>query len=106
MRSKKSLSSKFVISAIRWYQRTISANRPACCRYYPTCSRYAIEAIARYGTFRGGILALLRLLRCRPWTSCSIDDVPRKYSIFYRCAWSNAHEEPRLTLLAEEDKEN
>ena len=68
--------------------------------------RYAIEAIARYGTFRGGILALLRLLRCRPWTSCSIDDVPRKYSIFYRCAWSKAHEEPRLTPLAEEDKEN
>lgn len=106
MRSKKSLSSKFVISAIRWYQRTISANRPACCRYYPTCSRYAIEAIARYGTFKGGILALLRLLRCRPWTSCSIDDVPCKYSIFYRCAWSKAHEEPRLTPLAEEDKEN
>ena len=106
MHNKKSFSTTVVIRAIQWYQRTISAQRPACCRYYPTCSRYAIEAISRYGTIKGGILAVLRLLRCRPWTSCSIDDVPRKYSIFYRYTWSKAHEEPRITPLAEEDKEN
>ncbi len=97
--------SSLMIRSIRWYQRVISSKNPACCRYYPTCSRYAIEALERYGAFRGGLLALLRLLRCRPWTSCSIDDVPREYSIFYRFAWSKAHEEPRLTPLAEEDKE-
>lgn len=106
MNSRKSVVANLIIKAIRWYQRAISANRPACCRYYPTCSRYAIEAISRYGAFKGVILAALRLLRCRPWTSCSIDDVPRKYSIFYRCAWSKAHEEPRLTPLADQDKEN
>ncbi|WP_427877647.1 membrane protein insertion efficiency factor YidD [Gardnerella sp. 2492-Sm] len=100
------MAAKAAIRAIRWYQRKISANRPACCRYYPTCSQYAIEAVSRFGICRGGLLAVLRLLRCRPWTSCSIDDVPQKYSIFYRCAWSKAHEEPRLTPLAGEDKEN
>ena len=106
MRNKESFAASTMIIAIRWYQRVISAKRPACCRYYPTCSRYAIEAVTRFGAVKGGILAALRLLRCRPWTSCSIDDVPHIYSIFYRCAWSKAHEEPRLTPLAEEDKEN
>lgn len=106
MSGRNSVVANLIIKAIRWYQRVISAKRPACCHYYPTCSRYAIEAVSRYGAFKGGILAVLRLLRCRPWTSCSIDDVPRKYSIFYRCAWSKAHEEPRLTPLANEDKDN
>lgn len=90
-----------MIRAIRWYQRVISANRPACCRYYPTCSHYAIEALQRYGAFRGDVLAALRLLRCRPWSRGGIDDVPQRYSVFYRFSWSKAHEEPRLTPLAD-----
>ena len=94
-----------VIRCIRWYQRPISANTPPWCQYYPTCSRYAIEAIERFGALRGGILAALRLLRCRPWSRGGIDDVPQRYSLFYRCAWSKAHEEPRLTPLAWDDKE-
>lgn len=89
-----------MIRGVRWYQRTFSARRAVpCCRYYPSCSNYAIQAVARYGALRGGMLAVLRLLRCRPWTRGGIDDVPRRFSLFYRFRWSKAHEEPRLTPL-------
>lgn len=52
---------------IRFYQRGISPNRPPCCRFTPTCSRYAYEAITKYGAMKGGWLALRRLLRCNPF---------------------------------------
>lgn len=55
MSGRNSVVANLIIKAIRWYQRVISAKRPACCRYYPTCSRYAIEAVSRYGAFKGGI---------------------------------------------------
>lgn len=95
-----SVVSNAMIRAIRWYQRRISANTAPHCKYYPTCSNYALEAVERYGAFRGGVLAAMRLLRCRPWSRGGIDDVPQQYSIFYRFSWSKAHEEPRLTPLA------
>ncbi|MGE4621645.1 membrane protein insertion efficiency factor YidD [Bifidobacterium longum] len=94
-----------MIGGVRWYQQHISANTPPCCKYYPTCSNYAIEALERYGAFKGGVLAMLRLLRCRPWSRGGIDDVPQRYSIFYRFSWSKAHEEPRLTPLATAQRE-
>ncbi|KFI60271.1 membrane protein insertion efficiency factor YidD [Bifidobacterium cuniculi] len=90
-----------MVRAIRWYQRTISAGRPPVCRYYPSCSRYAIEAIERFGALRGGMLAMLRILRCRPWSDGGIDDVPARFSLLYRFSWSRAHEEPRLTPTRE-----
>ena len=52
---------------IRFYQRNISAYRPACCRFTPTCSAYALEAIQKYGALKGGWLAFRRLLRCNPF---------------------------------------
>lgn len=58
---------EFLIYAIRFYQRHISAYRPACCRFIPTCSQYAIEAITKYGALKGGFLALKRILRCHPF---------------------------------------
>lgn len=67
-----------MIGGVRWYQQHISANTPPCCKYYPTCSNYAIEALERYGAFKGGVLAVLRLLRCRPWSRGGIDDVPQR----------------------------
>nr|WP_236630848.1 membrane protein insertion efficiency factor YidD [Bifidobacterium aemilianum] len=88
------------MSVIRWYQRHLSPANPGCCRYYPSCSAYAIQALERYGAMRGGMLALLRILRCRPWSAGGIDDVPQHYSLFYRFSWSKAHEKPRLTPLA------
>jgi uncharacterized protein len=61
---------------IRFYRRAISPYTPASCRYIPTCSAYAEEAVGRYGARRGGWLALRRLLRCHPFGGSGYDPVP------------------------------
>ncbi|TCD54294.1 membrane protein insertion efficiency factor YidD [Alloscardovia theropitheci] len=91
-----SLASKGLISLIEWYRIHISANTAPTCKYYPTCSTYALTAVERFGAIRGAILTILRLLRCRPWSRGGIDDVPEKFSVFYRFSWSSAHEEPSI----------
>ena len=58
---------RLLIGAIRFYQRYISPCFPARCRFTPTCSAYALEAIQKYGAFRGLCLAMKRLLRCHPF---------------------------------------
>ena len=58
---------KLLLSLIRFYQKHISPAFPARCRYSPTCSRYAYEAITKYGALKGGYLALKRFLRCHPF---------------------------------------
>ena len=56
-----------LLAAIRFYRRNISPARPSCCRFIPTCSQYALEAVEKYGALRGGWLALKRFLRCHPF---------------------------------------
>ncbi len=58
---------RFFLASIRFYQRHISSGRPPCCRFRPTCSAYAYEAIQKYGALKGGWMALRRLLRCNPF---------------------------------------
>ena len=58
---------QFLLTLIRFYQRSISPCFPARCRFRPTCSAYAYEAIMKYGILKGGYLALRRLLRCHPF---------------------------------------
>ncbi len=58
---------RLLLSFIRFYQRGISPCRSACCRFRPTCSSYAYQAISKYGVWKGGWLALRRLLRCNPF---------------------------------------
>jgi putative membrane protein insertion efficiency factor len=65
-----------MVAAIRVYQREISAHRPGVCRFEPSCSEYAAEAIERHGAVQGGVLAARRLLRCRPGGRCGADPVP------------------------------
>lgn len=70
-----------LLRLIRWYRRTISPTRPPCCRFIPTCSAYAYEAIETYGALRGGWLALRRLLKCHPFhrqKSIEYDPVPKR----------------------------
>lgn len=57
------------------YRRLISPLIAPRCRYYPTCSSYALEAIRTYGVFRGGVLAAWRVMRCNPWSHGGVDHV-------------------------------
>ena len=67
---------RFVIRLIAAYQRVLSPYMPGACRYEPTCSHYAQDAIERHGLLRGGWLATKRLLRCQPWGGRGYDPVP------------------------------
>jgi hypothetical protein len=66
------------IGLIRGYQRLISPLFPPSCRFTPTCSQYAIEAIDRFGTLKGGYLATKRILSCHPFHPGGYDPVPEK----------------------------
>lgn len=73
-----SLIARLLIQPIRLYQRYISPLTPACCRYTPTCSQYAIEALRTHGALKGSWLAFKRILRCNPWGGSGYDPVPPK----------------------------
>ena len=65
---------------IRFYRGQISPMRPPCCRFMPTCSQYALEAVELHGAFRGGMLAFKRILKCQPLhrqKSIEYDPVPK-----------------------------
>lgn len=66
-----------LLKLIKFYQRHISPHTRPCCRFRPTCSAYALEAITKYGAWKGGKLAIKRLLRCHPFYKGDIyDPVP------------------------------
>jgi putative membrane protein insertion efficiency factor len=67
---------RLLVLLARAWQLGPSTVLPPTCRYEPSCSAYAIEAIRRYGAARGGWLALRRLLRCHPWGGSGLDPVP------------------------------
>lgn len=67
---------RILLAVIRGYQLAVSPYLPPACRYTPTCSQYAAEAIGKYGAGRGSWLALRRLLRCHPWGGTGHDPVP------------------------------
>ena len=79
---------RFMLACIRFYRRNISPNKRKgpCCRYIPTRSQYAVTAIERYGAWKGGWMALWRILRCNPFSKGGYDPVP---------------EDPNLTLRRE-----
>ena len=58
---------RLLLALVRFYQRHISSGTPPSCRFYPTCSQYAYEAINKYGALKGGWLTVKRLLRCNPF---------------------------------------
>jgi uncharacterized protein len=74
----KPVLKKVFISFIRFYQIVISPIKPPTCRFYPTCSHYGLEAIQRFGAFKGGWLTLKRILKCHPFHPGGLDPVPDK----------------------------
>ncbi|XOQ43123.1 MAG: membrane protein insertion efficiency factor YidD [Clostridium sp.] len=71
---------RILLFLIRFYQKAISPYKKPCCKYYPTCSNYAVQAIERFGAFKGFFLALYRILRCNPFSRGGYDPVPEKHS--------------------------
>lgn len=69
-----------LIMLVKFYRKFISPLFPPCCKYYPTCSTYALTAIERFGAFRGTLLTVWRLMRCNPWSMGGIDYVPEKFT--------------------------
>lgn len=65
-----------LVMMVRFYQRFISPLTPPSCRFTPTCSQYAVEALQKYGPLKGSWLAMKRLLRCHPWGGSGYDPVP------------------------------
>ena len=66
----------FIIFIVKLYRRYISPLKKPCCRFYPTCSQYCIEAVSKYGAARGLFLFIKRILKCHPWNKGGYDPVP------------------------------
>ena len=76
MRSVRTWPKRAMLWAIRFYRAAISPMHQPCCRFIPTCSQYALEAVEKYGALKGGYLALRRILRCNPLHKGGYDPVP------------------------------
>ena len=73
---RRSVAARLLLRVVGFYSRAVSPALPPRCRFYPTCSAYAAEAVARHGAGRGSWLALVRLLKCAPWHPGGVDFVP------------------------------
>lgn len=76
MRFLKQIPKRVLLWLIQFYRVAISPMHRPCCRYIPTCSQYAMQAIQKYGAIKGGYLALRRILRCNPFSKGGYDPVP------------------------------
>ena len=72
----KEILSLPLILLVRFYQKFISPYNHSCCRFTPTCSQYALEALRKYGPLKGSWLAFKRIIRCHPWGGSGYDPVP------------------------------
>ena len=79
-----SIAGRVAIAPNRLYQRAVSPFLPRRCRYHPTCSQYAVEAVRSYGVLRGVVLAVWRLLRCNPFSDGGFDPVHEQRLFAFR----------------------
>jgi uncharacterized protein len=87
----RQITRNLAVQILRGYKWAISPMLPPACRYVPSCSEYAMEAIDRFGFFRGGVLALWRLLRCHPFVRGGYDPVPREADVREQAAGACHH---------------
>lgn len=73
---------KIFIWLVKLYRKFISPLKPPCCRFYPTCSTYAVQAFEKHGVIKGLYLSTKRVLRCNPWNIGGIDYVPEEFHFF------------------------
>jgi conserved hypothetical protein YidD len=66
---------EFLVFLIKFYRKNISPLKKPCCRFYPTCSEYTLEALEKYGVLKGGFMAIKRILRCNPFNKGGYDPV-------------------------------
>lgn len=100
-RSIGSYAARALIYVIQLYRHMVSPLRPATCRFMPTCSQYAVDAMTEYGAVKGGWLAAVRLLKCGPWHKGGWDPIPeRRGGAHESCVDADAH---RIDLDAADD---
>ncbi len=93
---------RICIACIRFYRNKLSKlKRKPCCKYWPTCSEYALVAFEKHGFFKGFGLSLCRLLRCNPWSMGGIDYVPGTED-YYRIKYEK---DPITKTIIDSDKE-
>lgn len=73
---------RILLLLIKFYRKFISPLKKPCCKYYPSCSEYALKAVEMHGAFKGTLLAAWRILRCNPWSLGGIDHVPEKFGFY------------------------
>ena len=73
---------KLLTGPIKFYRKHISPNTPPSCRYHPTCSSYALQAIEKHGALKGGVMSTARILRCNPFIDGGVDEVPDHFTLF------------------------
>lgn len=93
---------KLFILLIKFYRKFISPLKPPVCKYYPTCSCYAMQAIEKFGVIRGTALASWRILRCNPWSLGGIDYVPEKFTFKVKKYDYSQYSEKETTQTNEE----
>lgn len=67
---------------VKFYRKFISPLFQPCCKYYPTCSTYALKALEKHGAVKGSILSVWRILRCNPWSLGGVDHVPDEFFLY------------------------
>lgn len=94
---------KYILSLIvKFYRKFISPYKPPCCKYYPTCSAYALEAFEKHGAVKGLILTVWRILRCNPFSLGGVDHVPDEFYLY--TMKSRKKREERVQKFNQENK--
>ena len=73
---------KILLLFVKFYRKFISPLKPPCCKYYPTCSTYALTALEKHGAFKGTVLAMWRLARCNPFSLGGVEHVPDRFFLY------------------------